>query len=57
MLDDVVEWFGSQADMARALGVKRSAVTQWLAKGALPPGRAVQVEHQSGGRFRAVDLV
>jgi DNA-binding transcriptional regulator YdaS (Cro superfamily) len=56
MLDEVVEWYGSQAAMARALGVERSAVAQWLAKGELPALRALQIEKLSGGRFRAVDL-
>lgn len=56
-ISEVVGWFGSQANMARALGVDRAAVSGWVKAGALPPARAIQVEQQSGGRFRAVDLI
>lgn len=56
-ISEVVDWFGSQANMARALGVDRAAVSGWVKAGALPPARAIQVEQQSGGRFRAVDLI
>jgi DNA-binding transcriptional regulator YdaS (Cro superfamily) len=56
MLEQIIEWFGSKANMARALGVDRSAVTQWVKDGGLPAARAVEVERLSGGRFKAVDL-
>ena len=56
-LAQVIEWFGSHANMARALGVDRSAVTQWVKADGLPATRAVEVEKLSGGRFKAVDLV
>ena len=56
-ISEVVDWFGSQANMARALGVDRAAVSGWVKAGVLPPARAIQVEQQSGGRFRAVDLI
>ena len=56
-ISEVVDWFGSQANMARALGVDRAAVSGWVKTGVLPPARAIQVEQQSGGRFRAVDLI
>ena len=56
MIKDVVDWYGSQANMARALKVDRAAVSLWVKVGVLPPGRAIQVEQQSGGKFKAVDL-
>ncbi|CAB4137529.1 DNA-binding transcriptional regulator Cro [uncultured Caudovirales phage] len=56
MLNEVVEWYGSQAEMARSLKVNRAAVSLWLRIGVLPPARAIQVEQQSRGKFRAVDL-
>lgn len=55
-ISEVVDWYGSQANMARALSVDRAAVSAWVKVGMLPPARAIQVEHQSGGRFKAVDL-
>jgi len=33
MLQEVVEWFGSQANLARALHVDRAAVSHWVARG------------------------
>lgn len=56
MIKDVIDWYGSQANMARALKVDRAAVSFWVKVGVLPPGRAIQVEQQSGGKFKAVDL-
>ncbi len=56
MIKDVIDWYGSQANMARALKVDRAAVSLWLKIGVLPPARAIQVEKQSGGKFKAVDI-
>jgi len=57
MIQQIVEWFGSQSEMARKLGVDRSAVTHWLNSGGLPPKRAIEVERLSGGLFKAVDIM
>lgn len=58
ILDDVVAWYGSQAQMARRLGVSAPAINIFVQKfGYLPPLRAIQVERQSGGKFRAIDLI
>lgn len=56
MLKEVIEWFGSQAKLARALEVHRAAVSHWATRGWLPPKRAVEIEKLSGGKFKAVDL-
>lgn len=56
MLQEIVNWFGSQANLARALGVDRAAVSHWVKRGWLPPKRAVMIELLSGGKFKAVDL-
>jgi len=42
--------------MAERLGVKRSAVSQWVKDGKLPPARAIQIEAQSKGVFKAIDI-
>lgn len=55
-MDDVVRYFGSYGELADALGVSRPAVSQWMASGAFPPLRALQIERLSGGRFRAIDI-
>ena len=56
MIREVIDWYGSQAQMARKLGVDRAAVAQWVSAGKFPPARAIQIEEQSGGLFKAVDL-
>ena len=52
---EMVKWFGSKSKMAAALGVTRSAVSQWLVDG-VPPARAIQIEEVTGGKFKAVDI-
>lgn len=53
----VVDWFGNQAAMARALGVSAAAVTQWIKAGAIPAQRAIQIEALTKGEIKALDLV
>lgn len=49
--EDVIKHFGSAANLARALGRTRAAVTQW---GAIVPFTvACQVEKLSGGKLKA----
>lgn len=57
LLKKVIKWYGSQSEMSRRMGVDRAAVSAWVSSGALPPLRAIQVERQSGGKFKAIDLV
>lgn len=57
MIEDIVKWFGSKSNMARTLGVDRSAVTHWVNKGALPAYRAIQIESLTKGKFKAVDIM
>lgn len=57
MIEKVIGHFGSATKLACALGVNRSAVSQWVDEGFLPPYRAVQVERLTSGLFKAVDLV
>ncbi len=42
-IDKVVAILGSQAKLARALGVSNNAIWKWVAQGYVPPGRAVEV--------------
>ena len=55
--EKVVEHFGSQANLARELGVTRQAITLWKVLGAIPPGNAVEIERITNGKFKAVNLV
>ena len=56
-IDRMVEYFGSQAEVARVLKVTPSAVTQWLQAGAIPAQRAIQIEALTKGEIKALDLV
>lgn len=56
MLEELFLYFGSQSELARRLGISPAAVTQWLVDG-VPPGRAIEIEKMTGGKFKAVDLV
>lgn len=55
MFEELIIHFGSLANMARALGVTRVAVSLWGADG-IPPQRAIQIERTTGGKFKAVDI-
>ena len=56
-IKEVVAFFGTQAHMARELGVSAAAVTQWVKAGAIPAQRAIQIEALSNGQIKALDLV
>lgn len=55
-LEKIIDWFGSQSEMARKLQVDRSAVSQWVNAGKVPAMRAIQIESLSNGLFKAVDI-
>jgi DNA-binding transcriptional regulator YdaS (Cro superfamily) len=56
MLDELFMYFGNQSELARRLNISPAAITQWLIDG-VPPGRAIEIEKMTGGKFKAVDLV
>lgn len=48
-----VEAFGTRMALAEALGIERSAISQWQA---VPPRRAIEIEALTGGRIKAKTL-
>ena len=46
-----VEYFGTKVAIADALGIKKSAVSQWGQN--VPKGRAYQIEVLTGGKLKA----
>lgn len=48
---EAIEHFGSQANLARALGVSRSAISQWPDE--VPEGRDYQIEILTKGKLKA----
>ena len=57
MIDDVIKHFGGTRAFMRLMGVSKMAISKWRKEGCLPPARALQVEHLSGGKFKASRLV
>ena len=57
IMDKVVAHYGNQTDMATTLGVTPGAVSQWVASGGVPASRAIQIEEDTGGVFKAIVLV
>lgn len=54
---EVVQWYGGeQRFMAFSLNVSRAAVSHWYRNKIFPAHQAVQIEIQTNGFFRAVDL-
>ena len=56
-MEKIIDWFGGRAQMAKALGVSRVAITQWAQAGTMPPKRAIQVEALTGGELKALDII
>ena len=54
-MQQIIDYFGGKSALALALGVERSAVSWWLREG-LPPGRAVEIERVTQGRFKATEI-
>jgi len=42
-INELVKTYGSQTKLAKALGVTRAAVNQWVLAGQMPKGRVWQV--------------
>lgn len=52
---DAIKHFGSAAKLAKALGIWKTAVSQWGET--VPPRRAYEIERLTGGELKAdVDL-
>ena len=49
---DVLEFFGSQSAIARALGIKQPSVNKWKTTG-VPDGMQLKIEQVSGGVLHA----
>jgi len=53
----LVEIFGSQAEVARAMRLDRAVVNNWMKCGYIPPRWAMEVENLSGGRIGADEIL
>jgi len=57
ILNEIVEHFGSQSELARALGIDRANVSMWIANRTVPSVHAINIERLTKGKFRAVEIV
>ena len=56
MIEEILDHFGGVAKLARKLGVRSPAVSQWRTNG-IPADRAIEIERLTDGKFKAVDIV
>jgi len=56
-IEQVIEFFGTQVELARRLGVSQQAIHHWIGRGHIPLRRAVQLEEVSGGKIRLKDIL
>lgn len=54
--DVLISWAGGKSQLARVIGVSRSAVSQWIKRGYIPAHNAVAIERFSLGKFKAVEM-
>jgi hypothetical protein len=52
-ISEAIAHYGSQAQLARAIGVTRQAVHAWLLAGAIPELQQYKLESLTGRRLRA----
>ena len=51
--NDLLEFFGTKAEIARACGVEPPSITDWFASGEVPETRQYQIELATNGQLRA----
>ena len=52
-IQDLIEHFGSQAAIAKALNTSDQVVSAWKVKNRIPPGRQFEIQILTGGKLRA----
>ncbi|MGH8651516.1 MAG: transcriptional regulator, partial [Gammaproteobacteria bacterium] len=55
-LQQAIDLLGSQAALARRIGIRPQAVQQWTAAGRVPPDRCLAVEHATEGKVSRYEL-
>lgn len=57
IIDDVINFFGSQAKLATSLGLKQPAVSNWRNnRNGIGQINAQKIEIITNGKFKAIDL-
>ena len=56
-LQNLVDFFGSQANLMRKLKVSRTCISLWIkGKETIPLNRAIEIEILTKGKFKAKDI-
>ena len=55
-LNLLIEWVGSQAILARGLGVSKQVVQGWVKRGRISAHAAIRVEKETNGFFKKEGL-
>ncbi|MHB1729613.1 MAG: Cro/CI family transcriptional regulator [Leptospirillum sp.] len=56
-IHDIVNFFGNQSVLARALSIKPQSVQEWVSTNHLPIRRAIQIERLTDGKIRLEDML
>ncbi len=56
-MDTAIAHFGSQAEIARVMGVSSQNVYNWCQRGTFPSSLALKVERLSNGAVKARDVL
>lgn len=54
--DEIFEFFGSRAKLAKLLNIDRANMSMWVKAGVIPAAHAIAIERLSEGKFKAVDM-
>lgn len=52
-IDQVINYFGSQVEAARQLGVTQPTLSNWRSRGQIPKLQQLRIEHLTRGKIRA----
>lgn len=56
-LEEVIEYYGNQSKVARALHISRAALTEWKKRGYVPLVQQYRLEKITKGKLKAEDEV
>lgn len=52
-INDLIAYFGSQAEAARKLGVTQPSLSNWKSRGTIPLLQQLRIQHITKGRLKA----
>lgn len=55
-INKIIEFFGTQYKLAKALEIKPQNVTQWIAANKIPLKQAIKIEKASNGKITRAEI-